>query len=101
MTVPAERAARGFMMPRPAAGTAGSAPAVSGPGRAHDGRSPGAGADRAAGAAGPGGDAQEQLRADAPVDLDEEGKALRDSSIVGQLDSEVVGLAPAKERLRG
>ncbi len=100
MTVPAERAARGFMMPRPAAGTAGSAPAVSGPGRAQDGSSPEAGADRATGAAGPGGDAREQLRADALVDLDEEGKALRISSILEQLDSEFVGLAPVKERVR-
>ena len=98
MSVPAERAARGFTMPRPGNGTTGYAPTV-GPGRAQDG-SPEAGAHQGAGAAGPGRGVREQLPPDAVVDLDEEGKALRISAILEQLDREFVGLASVKERVR-
>ena len=98
MTTPAGGAARGFTMPRPGRGTSGVAAAGSGADRAQDGH-PGAGADREPGV-GPDPVAREQLPADAVVDLDEEGKTLRLSAILEQLDSEFVGLAPVKDRVR-
>ena len=75
------------MMPPPGGdGTAGPA-------------SPGSAAGRAADSdPEPGG--REQLSADALVDLDEEGKALRISALLERLDSEFVGLSPVKNRVR-
>ncbi len=95
MSAPAGRGARGFAMPRPGNGMA---PPGGGADRPPDG-APRAGAGGGP-AAGPDHDARGQLRADELVDLDEEGKALRISAILEQLDRELVGLAPVKDRVR-
>jgi probable Rubsico expression protein CbbX len=82
VTTPAESAARGFAMPRP--GDAGQA----GPGEPN-------GTAEHTRAAGP-----PPLAPDATVDLDSQEQALRISALLGRLDTEFIGLAPVKDRVR-
>jgi probable Rubsico expression protein CbbX len=104
MNGPAGRPARGFTMPRPGTGTLPPAPVGRYGGRPRDrrpdaGAGPGPGAGPEPGAGPPGLDG-EQLAEDTLVDLDHEGRALRISELLEQLDREFVGLAPVKDRVR-
>jgi probable Rubsico expression protein CbbX len=109
MNGPAGRPARGFTMPRPGTGTLPPAPAARDGGRPRD-RRPDAGAgpgprmgpEPGAGppGLGPPGIDGEQLAEATLVDLDHEGRALRISELLEQLDREFVGLAPVKDRVR-
>jgi probable Rubsico expression protein CbbX len=109
MNGPAGRPARGFTMPRPGTGTLPAAPAGRDGGRPRDrrpdagaGPGPAAGPEPGSGAPGlgPPGLDGEQLAEDTLVDLDHEGKALRISGLLEQLDREFVGVAPVKDRVR-
>ena len=87
------RTGTGFTMPRPggAAGSPAARPQQAAPG------TPGPPVDLPATA---GDGAGELLAADELVDLDEAGRALQVSGLLERLDSEFVGLAPVKDRVR-
>jgi probable Rubsico expression protein CbbX len=88
MSVPADRGARGFAMPRP--GNTAAGPASRDGGAEH---APAADPESR-------GDSGEQLAPDALVDLGQEGKALQISVLLERLDAEFVGLSPVKQRVR-
>ncbi len=84
MSAPAEPAPRGFTMPRPGA----APPEVPAPEAAAPGGENGDGTGPA------------PLAPDATVDLDSQEQALRISALLGRLDTEFIGLAPVKDRVR-
>ena len=101
MTMPAEPAPRGFAMPRP------GSPNEDAPGAG----APGAGAARAGGPGGADGlgsggeqaaqpDGLEPLAPDVRVDLAAEQQARRITQMLDEFDSEFIGLAPVKDRVR-
>ena len=94
MTTPTEPAPRGFAMPRP--GRAGSGSPQAGPaGGPGAGREPGTGDEQAAQP-----DGLEPLAPDARVDLAAEQQARRITQMLDEFDSEFIGLAPVKDRVR-
>ncbi len=110
MTMPTEPAPRGFAMPTPGSAKAG----ISGAGRPDGAGEPGAAgggpgpADGPGAAGGPGSadeqaarpDGLEPLAPDARVELAAEQQARRITQMLDEFDSEFIGLAPVKDRIR-
>ena len=101
MTMPTEPAPRGFAMPRTGSTNAG-APEAGAPGAG----APGADGHGGADGLGSGGeqaappDGLEPLDPDARVDLAAEQQARRITQMLDEFDSEFIGLAPVKDRVR-
>jgi probable Rubsico expression protein CbbX len=103
VSVVADRKAAGFAMPRPGNGAAAPAaarPLAAAPGPAGPAGDTGTEASVGDGDLGAEASAAGGLGPDVLVDLDEESRALQVSGLLERLDTEFVGLAPVKDRVR-
>jgi probable Rubsico expression protein CbbX len=96
MTMPTEPAPRGFAMPTPGTANTGS------PGAGHPDGAGGLGAGHPDGPGEPAAqpDGLEPLAPDARVELAAEQQARRITQMLDEFDSEFIGLAPVKDRVR-